>query len=165
MKPKQSLENAVKFITALSLSNGQHTTDRDIERIKSLWHENTKFFVFINQYGINIMPLIEQSHKTGVYVCEHLKRGKVIYFHDNTFTEVTWDNWKRIYRTISRKPQTNDTEQSRSYTTSYRSKMFEDGKAERPIKKPRKRGFEKNYNAITTMNNIYIGSYLTWKHI
>ena len=80
-------------------------TDEMRDRIEKYRSQNKAFFVFVDRIGIDTLIMHERSHNLGNIVGSRLKRGVVIWFHDNSMREVNWDNWKETYAMITPKAQ------------------------------------------------------------
>ena len=81
-----------------------------------------------------------------------LKRGIVLYVNNGRDTLVTWDNWKIIWgKLFATKPRKNNLPEPNTLRP-YKSEVFEDGQHKRRSKKPARHGFERSFNANTSMN-------------
>lgn len=112
----------------------------------------THYFVTFSADGAGVLYMHKPSELLGRIVCRAMKRGTVLYVHNGWVKPLTWETWKRTWAKLfapkPRKPKALVPNRE----PAYRSEIFETMQPKRPAKKARKCGFERTYNANTSMN-------------
>lgn len=118
-------------------------------------YSETQFFVAIAAGRTEVMRYRKPSALLGRVVCEAMKRGVVLYVHNGWVKLLTWENWPKTWAKLF-VPKKYDTRPKPNTVRPYRSEMFEQGRQERPRKKPQKHGFLRTFNANLAMS-LYPG--------
>lgn len=114
-------------------------------------YSETQFFVAIAAGRTKVMRYRKPSALLGRVVCEAMKRGVVLYVHNGWVKLLTWESWPKTWAKLF-VPKKRDTRPEPNTVRPYRSEMFEQGRQERPRKKPQKHGFLRTFNANFAMN-------------
>lgn len=126
------------------------------ERVRYIKRFNQSTIVCINEEGINFLPVIRDKNFAKC-VGERLKRGGVVWMHDNTFREVTWDNWKHTYAMLCPKvpvytsgelDKPSKKECAEIKETRRLDRFFNEMKSVDRYKKMGKRGFNANFDEL-----------------
>lgn len=112
----------------------------------------THYFVTISPDGASVLYLHKASELLGRIVCSAMKRGMVLYVHNGWVKPLTWEMWKQTWAKLFAPKPRQSKASVPDKTRPYRSEIFETMQPKRPAKKPQKHGFERTYNANTSMN-------------
>ena len=82
---------------------GHELSDEMRDKIKKLRANNVNFFLCFDKIEVSIVKMVERSKNMGTIIGNRLKRGSVLWFHDNSMSEVTWESWKKTYNKIAPK--------------------------------------------------------------
>lgn len=114
----------------------------------------TQYFVTFSTDGADVIYMHKPSPLLGRIVCGAMKRGTVLYVHNGWVKPLTWETWKQTWaKLFAPKPRKKNTP-AIDRSAPYHSEIFETMQPKRPAKKARKRGFERTFNANTSMNAL-----------
>ena len=140
----------IATITLQARMYGLNVSDRDAQRILDLIRHNARFCVFISAKGLEIFPIKERSALVGKIVGGRIACGSVLFFHDGACRVVTRKNWSETWAMLTPKPEV-IKENRRTMPTRHEPSMFEEALPDEPMKKRRKKGFERTYYANVKM--------------
>lgn len=119
------------------------------QNILEMLRNNSRFCVFIDKSGIDLLRINERSVLIGKIVGARVKRGVVLYFHDGAYRVVICENWNETWKMLIPKPER--IVDDRIIVPIRKRTMFEDALPERPPKKMSKRGFSRTHTANLSM--------------
>lgn len=141
----------IATIGIICSQNGIVMSERDKEKIERMLQNNQSFFVFVNKYGLNTVLMREKSDLLSKSVYEHLKRGKVLFFHGRNYREITRDNWKETQQMIYPAKVLYD---DRIPVPERERTAFDDAMPERLYRKTSKQGFLRTQTAHEAMDRL-----------
>ena len=89
----------------------------------------------------------ERRHKKSLEI-----EKTVLYVYNGWVKPLTWETWKRTWAKLFAPKPRKPKALAPNREAAYRSEIFETMQPKRPAKKARKCGFERTYNANTSMN-------------
>ncbi len=146
-------QTAEDLIRGLAYESGAMFTQAHKERLESLIRQNANYFVYICAEGIRFVSNLKTVNfaKSVGYA---LKRAAVVWIHDGAFRQVTFGNWKQVYKRICPKeaqivtnePTAREIAERRESLRLERS--FKEARSVDVYKKLGKRGYNQTFDEL-----------------
>lgn len=111
----------------------------------------TEYFITISADTASVLYLHKASKLLGRIVGGAMRKGIVLFVRNGWVTPLTYETWSKTWAKLFAPKERNNLP-APNRERPYRSEIFETMQTKRAPKKPSKRGFERTYNANTSMN-------------
>jgi len=158
LKSNSKPETAEDLISGICFKYGTSLDSQARQRIESIKRTNENTFVYISaENGVQFAVMPQRSVNFAKSVGFHLKRGGVVWMHDNAFSEVTWDNWKRVYAKLCPRvatfrddcePMPTKAQIAELEEAQRLERLFNAARSVNLYKKMGKRGFNPNFDEL-----------------